>query len=85
MEEFNFFEHKELVVAFQKAKPYVVDLEKLVKAVGFGKLDIIFTIQDGTVISIDIIGRQKIRYDKGSRIDQGSYNLVKQKGGENEK
>lgn len=68
METFNFFEKTELITAFKKHKPYLVDLEKLINEIKSGKLNLSFTVTDGNVLSMEVVGRQLVRYDKGERL-----------------
>jgi len=72
MDEFNFFEHKELVEAFQKNKPYLVDLETLIKEIKYGKIHLVFTVTNSRVISMEVGSQQLIRYDKGERLNKSS-------------
>jgi len=72
MDEFNFFEHKELVEAFQKNKPYLVDLETLIREIKYGKIHLVFTVTNSRVISMEVGSQQLIRYDKGERLNKSS-------------
>lgn len=67
MPEFDFLEEKNIIKAFEKHKPYLLDVEKLIKELGYGRLSVEFTIKDASVISMSISGVQLIRYDKGER------------------
>ena len=74
MDDFNFFAQKELIEAFKKYKPYLVDLEVLIKEIKYGKLNLIFTVVNEEVISTEIVsGHQLIRYDKGEKLEDKSY------------
>jgi len=72
MDEFNFFEHKDLVEAFQKHKPYLVDLETLIKEIKYGKIHLVFTVTNSQVISMEVGSQQLIRYDKKEQLKKSS-------------
>jgi len=72
MNEFNFFEHKDLIKAFQEHKPYLVDLETLIKEIKYGKIHLVFTVTNSRVISMEVGSQQLIRYDKGERLNKSS-------------
>jgi len=68
MNDFNFSSHKNLIKAFQENKPYLLDLETLIKEIKFGKLYLTFTIANEKVVSMEIGSQQLVRYDKGERL-----------------
>jgi hypothetical protein len=70
MDDFNFFAHKELIDAFKKNKPYLLDLEVLIKEINYGKLNLTFTVMNGKVTSVEVGSHQLVRYDKGERIEE---------------
>jgi len=74
MSEFNFFEDKELVKAFQKFKPYLVDIEELVKRVGYGKIVFAVRVHNGVVTDFVVQSSTRKRYDlgKGNSVKKSS-------------
>lgn len=73
----SFFEQTKVVAAFKKEWPYILDIQRLVKEIGYGKLVLALTIQDGRVLSLEVNSKQLVRYDRNERLfdDNGKKRL----------
>lgn len=58
---------KQILEAFEKNRPYLIDIEKLVQKLKFGLINISVTVHDSKVTGLTVQSFQKIRYeaDKG--------------------
>lgn len=62
-EEYNFLKDKKLIEAFQREKPYIIHLEKIVKKMGYGRLTVVLRVHNEQVTDLTVFSGQKIRYD----------------------
>ena len=56
---------KEILQAFDKNRPYLIDIEKLVNRIKYGMLNISLTIHDSKVTGFAFQSTQKVRYEVG--------------------
>lgn len=59
----DWFDDKKFIQAFAQTYPHLLDVQQLIKELGFGRLNIIFTVNNGEVLHMEIIGQELIRYD----------------------
>lgn len=62
--------NEEIIVAFQKHKPHLLDIDTLVREVKYGKLNLELTIVNSFVTNLEVISKQSIRYDKGEALSK---------------
>lgn len=56
---------KEILAAFEKNRPYLIDIEKLVQKLKFGLINFSVTVHDSKVTGFTVQSFQKVRYEVG--------------------
>jgi len=58
-------EEKKILEAFEKNRPYLIDIEKLVKEIKYGLINFSVTVHDSKVTGFTTQTFQKVRYEVG--------------------
>jgi len=66
----DWFENKRFLLAFAEEYPHLLDVQQLIKKLMFGRLNIIFTVNNGEVLHMEIFGKELVRYDRGERLGE---------------
>lgn len=62
-DEFNFFQNKDIIKAFQEFKPYILDIERLIQQVKYGKIVFAVRVHNGCVTDFVVQSSTRKRYD----------------------
>ena len=55
---------EKLINAFQKEKPHLVYLEKLIKKLKYGRLTVVMRLHNGEVTDLTTLSAKRLRFDK---------------------
>lgn len=59
---------QELIANLLKYRPHLTDLETLVNKIKYGKINLVLTVENSKISSMEVVSRQLIRYDKGENL-----------------